>query len=562
MATKETLFDDVSRSRITELTEDRGRKNINSYHYENKCFADFQQYFLNNTPYEKSIRLNWDIDPAITFDQVKKTINETIKIEKDYKHASVVTFVQGIKQPNVKYIPAKMIKKDTSLVAPSLHFKVPKCEPNSIQRLNSGYVVDIREYTGHKFENNNMVKMKKEKSQDPFLLIPQFTCNTEGIIPIPMAIDRTDKNIYFLFLYNVFGAEAKVSVYFHSFLYEFDFASSITPSKPPVFKPRDINNSGCGVYNPKRKLMYNAIVKKEHPQLVAPIFDASHENAMASGSMLTFDRLNIFFSPRRRNWMNNKMVALPGFFSKDGSLWIPPVLHKDSVYNINTHCVSFLKKRTVLFSVIDKIDNSHFLVSGAFADLPEVKELNGHIKRIVYIGQMMVLDSKSEDYFKKMNPAYNNDDLSLLTDYDISLNKNPMFDRLVNILRTSKKNGDSRLMTEEKIFNETRKRSKSGKFYTSMKYVYDALFNKKENEKVSDADKRKSEDFTSTDSTDKKIKLECSTSETHVNDAKKENDERCVTKKRKSEETTTSTDSIDKTSSSPILPSLLCEEYI
>ncbi|UDM55344.1 gp22-like protein [Phenacoccus solenopsis nudivirus] len=488
------LKHDTEKDSHLTVSDYKAAQKYQNYKMHEKSYEDFQHYFIDRIPYVESRLLTPELtnNPLFfeTYNQkyVYKVMEKVLSVEKCKRTSTVLSFIECKKFPQVTFTPTKIIKeKQNRVIPPSLKFVIPPASsPNTMMRINSGYILDLKSMAReHKIENGKIVAGTRPTRQEYVVIVPQFVCSDSNVVPMPVVVDPTDKNIFYLVVNNSSTVESRVNVYFHAMLYDSDVYSHIKPTEPnnkiAILKARDSATCSRGIFNLKCKVMFNKMNmnRLDKHQLIAPLYDGSKHTAIENGQYIKFDRCSAFFTTRRRNWYRSGVYAMPGYFAGNGDgTFISPVVHEKSVYNQNTHCVTLLTKRTNLFSEHVRLDSvtgkpklnvGYTILNGANMDLPHYKDLVMNMRKASDVIQKLALDYEECRMFIAQNQQFNEYDLMLLRDHDVSLNaKSEYFvDTLLNILKLK-----TRTESDKSLFMLRRKSPKSVRLYNAMWYLY------------------------------------------------------------------------------------------
>lgn len=369
---------------------------------------------------------------------------------------------------NVKFQHAKLEGTGNAAKLKPACFKieVPKCLPNTVQNINTGYIVDVgKDMAAYNIENGKIVKSVRTFTQKKLVIIPQILSKNKNIVPQLCARDYEDSGPYTINLLNVCGEACTIFVYLYAYkvckpygALRFDGKTDATKNAK-VLKAKD-SQDGRHVYNLGVCVLFDSgTLSADKSILEFSCFDGTKANReILPEKRLVMDNLCVFFSTRKREWCNSKLFTVSGIF-RPFKEYIAPTIARESEYNINTHCCVFLESRMTLFTTEGKLNSTHVLMNGSMFDLPKYKNLkkarsamvrNIYTLRSGYLAAKR-LDSNNYDDF---------DGLMLIYDYGLPLTDNADLKKCY-----SKRNDESALFG---LANKSFKRTISSRLHKNM----------------------------------------------------------------------------------------------
>jgi nitrate reductase assembly molybdenum cofactor insertion protein NarJ len=309
--------------------------------------------FISKRMIQPTIRLD-----SITKDQVKNlntfldtmqkctTVNVTAQFYKLIDFGPKVKFWHTEFKKGVFY-PARML----------IDLKNEEINEGESVMINTGYVIrmpmlgnmrNIDRTTKTVTINKDIVK------QPDFIIVPLIVCDENShIIPSIYARDQDDTGLFTVNFTLVKGKLERLQIVFNAYLTDRpNTAVSLIDSIPNqvIFKPKDSKN-GRSVKNPKVKVHYDRMeIDDTKNYIYFPTYNVTVKPIVTyPDQKLQICNQYVLFSSRRREWFNPELVTLAGMYLKKDK-YIKPIVLKTEEQTTNTHCISFLKSKVVMFS--------------------------------------------------------------------------------------------------------------------------------------------------------------------------------------------------------------------
>jgi len=415
----------------------------------------------------KQIEIEEEFDIKVT----NEVFSELFSIQKqDKMNSSSVRVIKVQDFKSVLFVHSSVQKTKNGifrLTPPMFTIQVPRCLPNTVQNLNTGYIIEIPQ----KIESRQILdgkiikKTNTAELQEQFIIIPQISCLEPTIVPSLQARDADDTGQFTVNIYNRLGNECTIYVRLHAFTVvrmPTDCVRFVNGDSTDItaFKTKDTKENRF-VYNLQTRLLFNeAEITKRCLRLKC--YDPTksvHNNLL--DKQLIIDNVTVFFSSRKREWTDPKLLTISGLFRPFGRSILPRV-SKNSEFSINTHCCAFIKNRSVLFTVSGTLQPFHLCMNGALFDILNYKELKKAAG--VLARDAKTMRTKARIIKQTFNEReYDEKLLMNLVDYEYQLHVDERFKNIYN-----------KAEDHEFLFNNTSdtvKRAISSRMFNNFKFL-------------------------------------------------------------------------------------------
>lgn len=431
---------------------------------------DLENAIKNAVPFCREWRMDFELtaEDAINYKAVENVTKSLLMLPKSADNCCV-KMIKVSDFSNVKFQHAKLEGSGEAAKLKPACFKieVPACLPNTVQNINTGYIVDIgKEMETYDIENGKIVKSTRAFTQKKLVVIPQILSRNRNIVPQLCARDYEDSGPYTVSLLNLSGEACTIFVYLYAYKVckpsgslRFVGGDDDKTKIDKVLKPKD-SRDGRYVYNLGVNVLFDSgHVSADKGKIEFSCFDGTKNNHdVLLEKRVMMDNLCVFFSTRKREWCNSKLFTVSGLFRPHNG-YVAPLIAKGSEYNINTHCCVLLDSRMTLFTTEGKLNSTHVLMNGTMFDWPKYKILKrarSALIRNVYSlrsGYLAARRLNSETYDDM-------DALMLIYDYGFTLIDDAELKKYYN-----KRNDECSLFG---YTNKTFKRTISSRLYKNM----------------------------------------------------------------------------------------------
>lgn len=377
------------------------------------------------------------VDPDISYETVEnvsKILSKTVCAE---DHGGV-RIIKISSFPQVMFQHAKVDTassgddKRCKLKPPCFKIEVPACLPNTMQSINTGYVLDIgQEMESFKIIDKKIIKSSQKCLQKDFVIIPQILSKDRSIVPQLNARDPSDSGPFIVNLLNRNGSACTVFVYLYAYRTRLPHAllrfEGSNDNEVSVLKSKD-TRQGRRLYNFSTKVLFDSgTVSDDRQKLTFSCFDgtkADHSTPIAK--KIIMDNMCVFFATRKREWCDPNLFTVSGMFKPNNKgFYIPPKIAKDSRFNKNTHSCVFIDSRIGLFSINGEFNSSYSLMNGFMFNMRNYRELKK--ARSAMIRHMYSLRSGCISLNRYKMPDIDRSALMRIFDYGILLSTDQEF---------------------------------------------------------------------------------------------------------------------------------------
>lgn len=421
-----------------EIKNAINKKAVVSLYEKEISFADIQQKvrqqpFLSSTKKSSILQLdNFDWAGA-------QKVNEAFAALPKSKETAVIEYVQIEKFPQVKCLHAEMKTNEktgeTKMCNPRLliSLKGHHLEAYHGYRINTGVVVKIPSMVVGKTVIDQQIVDRKINGrpviapQPDFVIIPQILSPHPGLIQQLYARDAEDTGL--LTINFTTTQEFKNNLVLQIGLTAFtcvrpvSTANIIDGEGGVLFKNKD-NRSGRSVKNTKTKFYADQFDLTTSPgSLLLKTFDNSGATPVDfKDQKIKLDHVVTFFSSRKREWANPRLVTYAGVYNPNNlNATAPGIIVKGSEILNNAHCASFLNTKLVLFSKNAPFSEDIRLINGAFSNLNNYPLVVKKMRQVVTASQSLSIGAKNCEAMAKRHPELNALDLLRVYDYNHSL---------------------------------------------------------------------------------------------------------------------------------------------
>lgn len=447
--------------------------------------TDLENGIKNSVPFCREWRMDFELtaEDGIDYAAVERVTRSLLTLPKSEDNCCV-KMIKVSAFDNVKFQHAKM--EDSGKVAKlkpaCFKIEVPACLPNTVQNINTGYIVDIgKEMENYDIDDGKIIKSARPVTQKKLVVIPQVLSKNKSIVPQLCARDYEDSGPYTVSLLNLSGEACTIFVYLYAYKVckpsgslRFGGGDSDKAKTDKVLKPKD-SRDGRYVYNLGVNVLFDSgRVSENKGKIEFSCFDGTKTNhdVMVDKSVI-MDNLCVFFSTRKREWCNSKLFTVAGLF-RPYKEYVAPLIAKGSEYNINTHCCVLLDSRMTLFTTEGKLNSTHVLMNGTMFDWPKYKILKK--ARSALIRNVYSLRSGYKAARRLDSKVYDDPNaLMLIYDYGFSLIDNAELKKYYN-----KRDDECALFD---YTNKSFKRTISSRLYKNMTLLIDQFISKSEDVK-------------------------------------------------------------------------------
>lgn len=449
--------------------------------------SELENCIKNSVPNYRERSMDIDVEDSINYEAVETVIKALLNLPKS-NETCCVKLIKVSNFKNVMFQHAKLEKGENKLKPACFKIEVPACLPNTVQNINTGYIIDVcTEIENYQIAEGKIVKSTRTFTQKKLVIVPQILTKNKKLVPQLCARDYEDSGPFTISLLNKTGESSVIFVYLYAYKVVLPYAAlrfkDHEDSDSKVLKSKD-SRTGRYVYNLSAGVLFNTgSVSNDNRTIEFSCFDTTKEPARDSQDIqrntvlktrVVMDNLCVFFSTRKREWCDSKLFTISGLFRPDKK-YVAPIVAARSRYNINTHVCVFMESRMTLFTTDGTLNSRHLLMNGAMFDIPKYKLLKrarAMLVRDVFLLRTGCMLAKRMDSAK-----YNIDDLMLIYDYNLRLSDDADF----------MKNYYSKRGNETELFNcsnSSIKRTISSRVYKNMmllceQFVLDADVAKK-----------------------------------------------------------------------------------
>lgn len=459
------VFNDNVKSKLRELYTDINaiyecRPRITLPSGRVVAVNELEDGIKNAVPNYRETPMVIDVEPSITYEAVERVTKSLLSLSKSKESCCV----KIIKISNFKNIMFKhAILENEKLRPPCFKIEVPACLPNTVQNINTGYIIDIcTEIENYQVANGAIVRSARCYPQKKMVIVPQILTKDKNIVPQLCARDYDDSGPYTISMLNRTGDACTVFVYLYAYKCVLPHASlrfeNHEDLESKVLKAKD-SRPGRYIYNFSTGVLFDTgVVSDDKCRIDFSCFDVTKtgHDALLSARVV-MDNLCVFFSTRKREWCDPKLFTISGLF-RPGKDYIAPSIAQQSQYNTNTHGCVFMDSRMTLFTTAGTLNSRHLLINGSMFDLPKYKILKR--ARSAFVRDLYLLRSGTVSVKRFDEHEYNRDDLMLLYDYQVLTNDDDFVKRTYG-----KRNNESELF---KCSNNSIKRTISSRLYKNM----------------------------------------------------------------------------------------------
>ncbi|XP_072390348.1 uncharacterized protein [Diabrotica undecimpunctata] len=337
---------------------------------------------------------------SIDHSDIDTTLKNIAAIEKS-EESAVIEMCCIDKFPNVKFMHSEMKKiNGVPLLAPptfSIDLSKETIDAYTGVRINTGYIVNIKQFTMGKTVSNGSIVDTGIKSESNFVFVQQIVSKHDGLIQALYVRDPVDTGLLTinftttkqldtslpmqveLKAYSVLLPKNTVSIidYFNR--------ESYHSNRAKLFKAKDTPGVyGRFVRNSKTKFMANKFDLTSIPNsLLLDTFDhKKNPISLFIYQKIKLDRIITLFSSRRREWCDPNLVTFSGIYNPINEKSSPAIIAKGSEIKHNTHGMTFIDKNIRLFSVDSEFSPDMRIFNGSFFNHPFYRVVNENICRV------------------------------------------------------------------------------------------------------------------------------------------------------------------------------------
>lgn len=352
----------------------------------------------------KSPTLKLD-DGEKLFNMVKRNVKEMNAVPRSQSKV-VIDVAVAEKVPFVTFYEAAMIQRPNSnkppqYTPPRILIELDKYNIPAYHgvRINTGLIITIPPTCIGRDIVDGKIVTTQRVSQEPFVIVPQITSvydagdHCTGIIPSMCVRDADDTGLFTINLTTRKDYPKNLTLQVLLVAYSVDKpmerVSIVNPiqieGKTSLFKGKD-NLSGRAVKNPRIKFMVNdyelsdnkrqlQMATYDHKTL--PILPLPHQT-------MGFKNIITLFSSRKREWMDRRLVTITGIFNPKNKTYANAHIVDGSLFQHNTHCLTFITNRVYLFSQrSESVPLNARILNGAFSDVPNYSMVNKRLRDCV-----------------------------------------------------------------------------------------------------------------------------------------------------------------------------------
>lgn len=492
MAPSAKSFSDMTKSKLSELYETyesietcNPSIQVSAANNRRVSFVEIRQAIIDSMEYCREQTKHIDVEQSISgldADNVSKLLINLPRNKDDY---CTVNAIKIKSFSGVHFTPAQLVQpaKKTAapkMVPPCFRMEVPKCQPNTVQCLNTGYIFDITQRKiKHDVVGTQIVADPKCTLPQPsVVIIPQIRSKNPGFIPSIQARDAADTGPLTVTVYNRTGEAGTLAVYLYAYTVVLPAGLLVyvdnESAESNVLKPKDLK-PGRHVYNLSSKSLFSEAIidPKDNKMLTVRCFDgtkAGHDAVL--DKKIQFNNLKTFFSSRKREWCNPDLFTMAGVFLPGSQSALPKVAAA-SKFNLNTHCCVFVENRITMYAVAGELNNSHLTMNGSLFNMPQYKELKKALTTSVR--DINVLRMGAHRCRTKFDKKYEKEALMRIFDYHHSIAPN---DKALDKYYANRDD-------EEALFKDSKidiKSSLSANVFRRLKMLYRAFIGPLEND--------------------------------------------------------------------------------
>lgn len=437
-------FNDTNRSYLSEIYTD-----IQAIVDKKPCIQLFDQTFsaadiegaIREQPVIAAVAKNAILDVDAMPDATnafKGAIKQIPKIVETVVMESIC--VQSL--PGIEFFGSEMktVKGKARLMPPRMIIDLTKyadeIKPFHGVRINTGYIFRLPTMCmGATLQNESVVNTTMQK-QIEVIIVPTILSQHDGIIQSIYARDPDDtglmtinftttSNFDFGKMKNktmqiVFDAYKTIQPMNMVNVVDMKDGQARVSTDIGVFKTKD-SKSGRLVKNPKIKYVANEFDLTTVPK---SLLLGTHDTSSPM-SRIKIDNVITFFSSRKREWCNPDVVSFagiynPSFVSENGCA--SPVLADGSKSLHNTHCMTFVTGKVVLFSRAGNIKSGENVryINGSFYNLGEYDSINKSCRQMAECITKMSQGARLA--MRLMNEKHDAMELMKIYDYHRTLN--------------------------------------------------------------------------------------------------------------------------------------------
>lgn len=181
-ALKECVLDKLYTS-ISDVENCEPRINIDDL---TVTASELQTAIAKHVSYVRSLKKIFNVtdDTRIRQDQVTNVIKCTLKLPRVIgpKGFRVIECVIVEKFKDVKF-QHSCVNNDGTIKPAMFAINVPECDPNSVQCLNTGYIMNVPREVNRRYAYDNKLQIDEEKSEEiiDFVIMPQILSQNKHI---------------------------------------------------------------------------------------------------------------------------------------------------------------------------------------------------------------------------------------------------------------------------------------------------------------------------------------------------------------------------------------------
>lgn len=384
---------------------------------------ELQNSMAKYIPHERSLQKAFTVsdDPLICKESITKVIKCMLKLQQVIGDESsrVLKCIRVEKFKDVKFVHSSV--SETGVLKPAMFIlQVPACNPNSVQCINTGYVLNVPKEVRKRSIVNKKIQIATEESEEStnFVIVPQILSKAVHILPQLAPRDPYDTGMFTVNLLNTTGQPAQVNVFLYAFLVRTNINgndySIQRQSGGKMIKPKDatagngrfIKNLDIGVY-------YEKGVIEDKKTVHFNLFDCKQDHSQPiPNDEIVIHNIPTLISSRKREWNNEKLFTISGMFLPMGTSCLP-IVAKGSEYTENCFCITHVEARLELHTITGNIQPQFTMINGAMIDLSSYKVLRKTRKLMIRAMVMFksaalacrIFDKDKYDYMELMRLA-------------------------------------------------------------------------------------------------------------------------------------------------------------
>lgn len=367
--------------------------------------SDLQKKMIASVPFHRYKQKSFNVleDDRISVESVNNVVRAIQKLDRvdDPTITATINLVCVQQFKEVKFRNASM-KEGKGFQPACFAINVPECLPNSVQCINTGYVINVpREAKRQYILNKELITESVETEQNVMcVLIPQIISSKDPhIVPQLIPRDIYDTGHFTFNIYNATGKPANVMIALFGCMVNIDTDGenanikrttnlSFVKAKDSVPQNgRFIKNYDVGVYYDLGTIN----TEGDDTILKFELFDKKNEKRpKLENDYIEIKNLPTLISSRKREWADPNLFTLSGVFLGKKAQSCLPIVARNSKYTENAFCVTHLLARFNIFTKVTTVVEPHFtILNGSQITLPHYKELRRFRKKMIQIMQAL-----------------------------------------------------------------------------------------------------------------------------------------------------------------------------